>query len=332
MGKPAAASLIPYVSYILDTALSPDHKLHDIGIGTFLVGWQAGFEPLVVAVTAGYTEAIDESDAEEIAADYLREIKWSDDLQDADYVVKVTKSSEGAVKRAINDRLHEQGESVGKNPRDRFEIKAAQYARRLKSGQWPSDTCQECAGRLCCKRDWHHSGDVCSHCGQDEREDGKMKFRKNAKAALHCGRCNATSGACAECGEVYQHGTVSHCTSTICRDVNAPIDCACGFVVSEGLDGVLNYDMKLIPWKESRRATKNPPYEELVGGLDDAIALLLHYEGMKKSDLQKIESGRETLWALYPGSFVSKLPNTRNMENPYKVFSRGKMVAVLFKD
>jgi len=51
----------------------------------------------------------------------------------------------------------------------RFERKDRQYARRVKSGQWPGDTCKDCAGGACCKRTWHHSGDLCAHCGLDER-------------------------------------------------------------------------------------------------------------------------------------------------------------------
>lgn len=69
--------------------------------------------------------------------------------------------------------------AVAKNPtEDRFQRKDRQYARRVTSGQWPSDSCKDCKSGACCQRPWHHSGDVCAHCGLDERGDG-MKFRKN---------------------------------------------------------------------------------------------------------------------------------------------------------
>ena len=88
--QPTAKSLLPYVSHVLDTALSPDHTAEEIGPGTYLVGYQCGFEPLVVAVIASYTEVVDAADAEEIATDYLEEIGWfASDDHDASFVVHV---------------------------------------------------------------------------------------------------------------------------------------------------------------------------------------------------------------------------------------------------
>ena len=86
-----AADLKPHISYVLDTALSPDHGADEIGPGTYLVGWQCGYEPLVVAVIASYTEAVDEADAEEIAADYLEEIGWfgAGGRRDADHIAHI---------------------------------------------------------------------------------------------------------------------------------------------------------------------------------------------------------------------------------------------------
>jgi hypothetical protein len=86
-----ADEAIPYVAHVLDTALSPDHAVEDIGPGTWLIGWQCGFEPMFVAVVATYTEAVDASDAEDIAADYLEEIGWfADERTDADYFIRVS--------------------------------------------------------------------------------------------------------------------------------------------------------------------------------------------------------------------------------------------------
>lgn len=86
------SELLPYVSHVLDTALSPDHKRSEASTpGTYLVGWQCGFEPMVVAIVPSYTEAIDADDAEEIARDWLEEIGWFAFVDDcpADFVVKV---------------------------------------------------------------------------------------------------------------------------------------------------------------------------------------------------------------------------------------------------
>lgn len=79
---------LPYVSYVLDTALSPDHSVADVGPGAVLVGWQCGFEPLFVAVVATYT-APDEDEAVEIATDYLEEIGWfGGAVREPDFVLK----------------------------------------------------------------------------------------------------------------------------------------------------------------------------------------------------------------------------------------------------
>jgi hypothetical protein len=74
------ADAIEYVAYTVDDSLNardrgepgfavPDHAR--------LVGWQCGFEPMVVAVFS-YLPGIHltDEDAEGIARDYLEEIKW----------------------------------------------------------------------------------------------------------------------------------------------------------------------------------------------------------------------------------------------------------------
>lgn len=68
----------PYVSHVLDDALSPDHTLQDcVPRYTRFVCWQCGFEPLVVAVISYMPRTrVDEEDAVEIATDYLAEIGW----------------------------------------------------------------------------------------------------------------------------------------------------------------------------------------------------------------------------------------------------------------
>jgi hypothetical protein len=78
----------------------------------------------------------------------------------------------------------------------RYASKDAEYARLASTGKWPMLACETCryyacmgCGRnesgpcllcrscsdlmtqrtKCCKRDWHHVGDCCTHCGNDER-------------------------------------------------------------------------------------------------------------------------------------------------------------------
>jgi hypothetical protein len=72
--------LLPYVSYLIDDSLSaldisevseynPDHCT--------LVGFQCGFEPMVVAVRSYLSEKRpDKNEAVELAVDYLEEIGW----------------------------------------------------------------------------------------------------------------------------------------------------------------------------------------------------------------------------------------------------------------
>lgn len=49
-------------------------------------------------------------------------------------------------------------------------------------------------------------------------------------------------------GKPFPHGTAYACDQPGCKEVNAPIDCVCGFVVSASLDGVLDFDMNLRRW------------------------------------------------------------------------------------
>lgn len=80
---------LPYVSYVLDDALSADHTIADLKPDARLVGWQCGFEPLFVAVQSYIPGVVlDADEAEEIARDYLEEIKWfADGPTDADYII-----------------------------------------------------------------------------------------------------------------------------------------------------------------------------------------------------------------------------------------------------
>jgi hypothetical protein len=69
---------------------------------------------------------------------------------------------------------------------------------------------------------------------------------------MTCKECGSTVGHCPECGKEFEHGTADHCDNPSCVAVNAPIDCDCGFVVAAGSKGVLDYNMRLIPWLEER--------------------------------------------------------------------------------
>ncbi len=63
-----------------------------------------------------------------------------------------------------------------------------------------------------------------------------------------CPKCSAEYLRCPECGKQYKHGTAAHCIKASCKSVNAPLDCKCGFVASQELDGVLDFEMKLLPY------------------------------------------------------------------------------------
>lgn len=87
---------LEYVSFVVDTALSPDHTIDDVDDSAVLVGWQCGFEPLFVAVIGAYTDTKGQRDkpdydgAIEIATDYLQERKWfadNDNPKEPDYVL-----------------------------------------------------------------------------------------------------------------------------------------------------------------------------------------------------------------------------------------------------
>jgi hypothetical protein len=85
--------LLPYVDHIVDDSgngrmLGSDQHAH-IKDNTVLVGYQCGFEPMVIAVNS-FMDGIklDDSEAEDLAKDYLLEIGWSNDPDlTADYIV-----------------------------------------------------------------------------------------------------------------------------------------------------------------------------------------------------------------------------------------------------
>lgn len=69
---------------------------------------------------------------------------------------------------------------------------------------------------------------------------------------MTCKVCGSKVGHCPECGKAFKHGTADHCDNPVCMKMLAPIDCECGFVVASGKRGVLDFEMKLIPWVEVR--------------------------------------------------------------------------------
>lgn len=79
----------PYISFVLDDALSDAHTVADVQPNARLIGWQCGFEPLFVAVQSylpNVTLTLDE--AHDIAKDYLTEKKWfAGEPTDADYLI-----------------------------------------------------------------------------------------------------------------------------------------------------------------------------------------------------------------------------------------------------
>ena len=83
------AQAIPYISHILDDALSQDHSMSELQPNARLIGWQCGFEPMFVAVQSYLPDTtVDKDEAVEIAMDYLTERKWfADEPTGPDYVI-----------------------------------------------------------------------------------------------------------------------------------------------------------------------------------------------------------------------------------------------------
>lgn len=78
---------LPYVSHILDDALSPAHNTP--AESARLVGWQCGLEPLFVAVQSYLPGVVlSPEEAAEIATDYLAEIGWfGGEPREPDYII-----------------------------------------------------------------------------------------------------------------------------------------------------------------------------------------------------------------------------------------------------
>lgn len=71
--------------------------------------------------------------------------------------------------------FHTEGEAVSYCRQRDFEMKEdQQFDRQKRENEWPQDSCkfERCrSGSTCCKRVHHHNGNVCLHCGNDEREE-----------------------------------------------------------------------------------------------------------------------------------------------------------------
>lgn len=108
------ADAIPYVAYVVDDSgngreigadphavVRPGNRARlltdtrtdpeSLCYASVLVGWQCGFEPLFVAVHSYMDVRIDDTDAENMAREYLEERGWfSDPAGDhsADYIIR----------------------------------------------------------------------------------------------------------------------------------------------------------------------------------------------------------------------------------------------------
>lgn len=81
------AQALPYIGHCIDDALSPRDR-SEMPDNARLVGWQCGFEPVFVAIWSYLDVALDDSEAIEIATDYLSERKWfADEPTAPDYVI-----------------------------------------------------------------------------------------------------------------------------------------------------------------------------------------------------------------------------------------------------
>lgn len=84
---------------------------------------------------------------------------------------------------------------------------------------------------------------------------------EQAVKCFTCPRCRSTSGICPECGTEYHFRVgeqFSRCTKTACIEVNAPVDCRCGFVVSEDSLGILTLEMELRPFRHTTHVAVQP--------------------------------------------------------------------------
>lgn len=52
--------------------------------------------------------------------------------------------------------------------RERWAKKDRDFEATKATGAFPAVKCPQCKSG-CCKRTWHHVGDCCLHCGNDER-------------------------------------------------------------------------------------------------------------------------------------------------------------------
>mgnify|MGYP001615685209 CR=1 FL=1 len=79
---------LPYIGHCVDDALNIG-RVEEMPANARLVGWQCGFEPMFVAVWSYLPDTrLDDSDAEELASDFLAEIKWfAGEPTPADYII-----------------------------------------------------------------------------------------------------------------------------------------------------------------------------------------------------------------------------------------------------
>lgn len=84
--------LMDYVAFGVDDAMAirPTHEIPTNLSKVRFVGWQCGFEPMVVAVWSYLPDSlVDESEAEELAAEALLDRGWfaNSEPQPADFVL-----------------------------------------------------------------------------------------------------------------------------------------------------------------------------------------------------------------------------------------------------
>ena len=63
---------------------------------------------------------------------------------------------------------------------------------------------------------------------------------------LICPECQSTHVKCVKCGKYYPNGKHSHCPRPVCRDMNFPLECLCGFITTEDLRGMRSFNSKII--------------------------------------------------------------------------------------
>lgn len=117
-------------------------------------------------VRGGHVLRGDKLDGRVSLDDVLRELTFEASIPELESSIEQLRA------RNMNDEVAYYKEVVSNITRKHFAEKDRQFEALKATGEWPYKTCEACHGRAgCCHHIWHHRGDCCLHCGNDERKD-----------------------------------------------------------------------------------------------------------------------------------------------------------------